>query len=326
MNLKRLLVNIVLVASLMLASYLLYRVFHRYSLEEVVASIRAIPTVRLATSAAFAAASYACLTGFDWLGLRYAGKTLSYSKAAIASFTALSIGHNLGVAALSSGAVRYRFYSRWGLTTEEVAKVVLFCGVTVGLGLTSLAAIALLANPDDARKALDMTAGHLFFLGIGCAVIPVAYLVLAATVRAPLKIRRWRFQIPSVSASLAQVALGTLNFVFVSACLHQLISADTDAGFVQTVTAFVLANIAVLVTHVPGGLGVLEATVRHVLPDSASIGALVAFRAIYFLLPLALGLALLAISEMWSRLKDGRRSKDGGQPRPEVCEQGAHSA
>ncbi len=108
----------------MLASYLLYRVFHRYSLDEVVASIRAIPTVRLVTSAAFAAASYACLTGFDWLG-RAPGKPLSYSKAAIASFTALSIGHNLGVAALSSGAVRYRFYSRWGLTTEEVAKVVL---------------------------------------------------------------------------------------------------------------------------------------------------------------------------------------------------------
>jgi uncharacterized membrane protein YbhN (UPF0104 family) len=326
MPLKSLLINTLCVVGLVLASYLLYGVFHRYSPSEVVASVRAIPTGRLLYSTAFAAASYACLTGFDWLGLRYAGKALSYPKAAIASFTALSIGHNLGVAALSSGAVRYRFYSRWGLTTEEVAKVVLFCGVTVGLGLSSLAAIALLANPENAHRALNLSLHRAVVLGIGCMAIPVGYLVLAATVRTPLKIRHWRLQMPSVSASLAQIALGTLNFVCVSACLHQLISADTDAGFVQTVTAFVLANIAVLVTHVPGGLGVLEATVRHVMPGSASIGALVAFRAIYFLLPLASGLGLLAISEVRNRVKGRHRSKDAVQPNPETCEQGARSA
>lgn len=38
-----------------------------------------------------------------------------YPRAALASFTSLAIGHNVGVAALSSGAVRYRFYSRWAL-------------------------------------------------------------------------------------------------------------------------------------------------------------------------------------------------------------------
>jgi uncharacterized membrane protein YbhN (UPF0104 family) len=289
------------------------------------ASLRAIPTVGLATSVAFAAASYACLTGFDWLGLRYAGKPLSYPKAALASFTALAIGHNLGVAALSSGAVRYRFYSRWGLTTEEVAKVVLFCGITVGLGLSCLVAIVLFADPDDARKALKLGNEGVFLLGLAAVAIPAAYLIVAATVRTPLKIRRWQFQMPSLSLCLAQTLLGTLNFVFVSACLHALI-AGIDGGFLKTVTAFVLANIATLVTHVPGGLGVLEATVTHVLPGAASIGALVAFRAIYFLLPLVPGLALLAASEFWRRATRGQKSKNSGDSPPEEREQRPQSA
>ena len=103
---------------------------------------------------------------------------------------------------------------------------------------------------------------------------------------------------PSLKLAIGQVVIGTLNFIFVSACLHQMLAAQGEASFVQTATAFVLANIAILMTHVPGGLGVLEATVSHVLPGAASIGALVAFRVIYFLLPLFIGLPILGISEL----------------------------
>ena len=82
----------------------------------------AIPWTRLLAAGGFAAASYVCLTGFDALGVRYAGRPLAYGRVALASFTALSIGHNLGFAALSSGAVRYRFYRRWGLTGPAVGQ------------------------------------------------------------------------------------------------------------------------------------------------------------------------------------------------------------
>jgi len=295
---KRLIINATLVLGLLLAAYLLYKVFSRYSLGEVMDSIAAIPVSRLAAGIGFAALSYLCLTGFDWMGLRYAGKPLSYPKAAIASFTGLSIGHNLGVAALSSGAVRYRYYSRWGLSTEEVAKVILFCGVTVGIGLAALAGIALLVNPEDAANLLKLSPSGLFGLGLACLAIPIAYVVLSATVRAPLRLWNWSFEMPALKLAIGQVVIGTLNFIFVSACLHQMLAAQGEASFVQTATAFVLANIAILMTHVPGGLGVLEATVSHVLPGAASIGALVAFRVIYFLLPLFIGLPILGISEL----------------------------
>jgi uncharacterized membrane protein YbhN (UPF0104 family) len=298
MTIKRTMINFIFVGSLILAAYLLYTVFHQYSVADIVSSIAAIPHTRLLGSCAFAVASYICLTGLDWLGLRYAGKPLAYNRAAIASFTALAIGHSLGMAALSSGAVRYRFYKRWGLSSEEVAKVILLCGLTVGFGLITLGAITILTNPADASKALGLGRKATLMLGLGCAALTITYLTLSATLRKPLIIWRWRFYMPSLSIAIAQIVLGTLNFVFVSACLHQLISAHTPVSLLSVTTAFVLANAAVILTHVPGGLGVLEATVSHILPGDTSVGALVAFRAVYFLLPLFFGLLCLTVSEL----------------------------
>ncbi len=324
MTARRILIKLIFLGTLILAGYLLTKVFHQYSMADIIASIGEIPAERLLKSGAFAAASYLCLTGFDWLGLRYAGKPLAYHRAAIASFTALSIGHSLGMAALSSGAVRYRFYRRWGLNSEEIAKVVLLCGVTVGLGLIALSAITLLANPVDAGKALGLDLKSTLLLGLGCAAVAIVYLILSATAKKPLTIWRWHFHMPGLSIAIAQMFLGTLNFVFVSACLHQLISAHTQVSLLSATTAFVLANIAVILTHVPGGLGILEATVSHILPGDASVGALVAFRAIYFLLPLVFGVIGLTVAELSLRRRPP--SEDRGEGRSEARKHRAQTA
>jgi len=318
MPVRRIFINTALVLGLLLAAYLLYKVFSRYSLDEIIQSIAAISASRLMLGVGFCALSYLCLSGFDWMALRYAGKPLSYPKAALASFASLSIGHNLGVAALSSGAVRYRYYARWGLNAEEVAKVVLFCGVTVGIGLSTLAGILLLINPGDASNLLFIGADALFWLGVGCLAVPVVYIVLAGTLRAPLLVWRWYFEMPALKLAIGQVIIGTVNFICVAACLHQMLAASVDSSFVQTATAYVLANIAVLATHVPGGLGVLEATVGHVLQGTASIGALVAFRVVYYLLPLLIGLTVFAASELIIRKRSAARSTKRAQKSPQT--------
>ncbi len=87
---------------------------------------------------------------------------------------------------------------------------------------------------------------------------------------------------PTLKIALAQVAIGTINFALVPACLREVMAADADVIYLKAATAFALANVAILITHAPGGLGVLEATVRHIMGDQASIGSLIAFRAIYF--------------------------------------------
>jgi uncharacterized membrane protein YbhN (UPF0104 family) len=101
-----------------------------------------------------------------------------------------------------------------------------------------------------------------------------------------------------VGIALAQIAIGTVNFAFVSACLYALFSAYAEVSYFRTITAFVLANTLVLTTHVPGGLGILETTLAYAVPNAASIGALIAFRLIYYLIPLLFGGVTMMIAEL----------------------------
>lgn len=304
---KSLIWNSLFAAAICLAAFLLYRILHRYSIHDISASLHYIPFSHLCLALACAAASYFCLTGFDFLAILSLGKSLPYRKVALASFISLSMGHNIGFAGLSSGAFRYRYYSRWGLTAQEVAKLVLFSGATVGLGLITLAGFTLLLNPQDAAGLLRWNSEWFRAAGGAIITLPITYVMLAAFLRRRFHLWRWTFELPDVSFAVLQVGMGALNFLLVSACLHQLLSAFADIAFSRSVTAFVLGNSAVLATHVPGGLGVLETAVAYVAPDAASIGALIAFRCIYFLLPLVLGTMLFIISEIVFRRHAGER-------------------
>jgi uncharacterized membrane protein YbhN (UPF0104 family) len=289
---------VIAVAAVSLAAFLLYRTLSRYSLDQIIASVAAVPASRLSMAGVFAAASYACLTGFDYLALRYVGHPLAYPKAALASFTSLSLGHNIGLAFLSSGAVRYRFYSRWGLGAGEVAKVILFCGITVGLGLTTLGAMALLLRSELAQAITGLQRPIVIALGWACLLAVAAYLVLSAVRRAPLRIFRWSFETPPLRLAIAQVIVGSCNFAFVAACLHAVLTAVTEVAYLGVASIYVIANTTSLISHVPGGLGVIESVVMYLLPQADLIGPLVVFRFVYFLVPLGLGGATLAITEL----------------------------
>ncbi|MDO1584229.1 lysylphosphatidylglycerol synthase domain-containing protein [Rhizobium oryzicola] len=305
--------RIIIALLIAVAAVLVYRSLSRYSWGDITASMAMLPVLRIVTGALFVIASYLCLAMFDWLALRYVGHPQPFRRALVASFSALSIGHNVGGAALSSGAVRYRFYARWGLTGDEVAKVILFCGATVLLGLSTLAGIVLLLMPPTGQNLLDLTEAQRFWLGLAFLVYPVAYLICSVWGRPPLKFRSFRMEMPTPLMCVAQVAIGTLNFAFVAAALNQLLLTFTQAGYLQVASAYVTATVAGMLSHVPGGLGVLEATMLMLLPESDSIGALVAFRVLYYFVPLCLGLPIFLISEAYFR---HQQREGGSEPAP----------
>lgn len=293
-------------AAVALAAFLLYRTLGRYSLDELVASVGEIPAGSLLACGGFAAASYLCLTGFDFMALRYVGHRLPYGKIAVASFCSLSLGHNIGLAAASAGAVRYRFYSRWGLSFEEVARVVLFCGLTVGVGLVTLAAAALLLRADLATRITGIPLPLVYAIGIACLAAVFGYLVLAHVWRKPLRIFRWSVEIPPLPLAIGQVVIGSANFACVAACLHQALAAVAEVDYFGVASVYVIANTLAMFSHVPGGLGVIEAVVLHLLPQADVIGPLLVFRFVYYLIPLMLGGPLFLLAEAVFRLRDRR--------------------
>lgn len=255
--------------------------------------MRAISARHIVLALAFTAASFLCLTLSDALAVRYTGKRLGYRRVALASFTSVSIGHLLGFAALSSGALRYRFYSRWGLTHGDVGRVLLFCGVTATVGMVTLGGLTCLVQPDALAELVGLRLGPVRAIGLLLIGAVAAYLAVAALGPGSLTIRRFELPVPPLRLALGQVAVGTADMLFVSAVLHQLLSAGASVPFVATAAAYVSANAAAVVAHVPGGLGVIEVVVVSLASGAHVIGALVAFRAIYYLLPFATGCAVL---------------------------------
>lgn len=313
MPISRLLLRLVIVVAIGIAAYLLYRTLSQYSLDEIIESVRAIPAAHLARAFGFAAASYLCLSFFDWLAVRYAGKPLAWHRTALTSFTALSIGHNVGVAALSSGAIRYRFYARWGLGVGDVAKVILFCGITVGLGLATMGGLALLLYPSTAEGLMGVNGPELKGMAVVCLSLPLAWIVLSAFVRGELSVRKWSLTLPPLPLAIGQVVAGTANYACVAACLHQLLAATSEVNYLEVAAIYVIGILASLISHVPGGLGVLEATVLYLQPGAEAVGALLVFRLVYFLVPLALGLPTLLASEYVLRSPE-KRKQDKHKP------------
>lgn len=294
----RTLFRFLVLLAIVTAAVLLVRTLRQYTFEQIETALRAIPFTNLALSLGFAAASYLCLTFFDMLGTHYAGKPQPWHRAALASFVSLSIGHNVGVAALSSAAVRYRYYSRWGLTSADVALIVLFCGVTVALGLSTLGAAALLLRPAEAMSLTGLGRPAILTAAALAALFPLVYLGLAATLHRSITLRGRSFRLPTLRLALLQVVAGTVNFAFVAASLHQVISALSDANYLKVAALSIIANVAAIVSHIPGGIGVLEATVAQILPGAEALAAVIAFRVIYYFVPLALGLILFGASEV----------------------------
>jgi glycosyltransferase 2 family protein len=297
------LVAVLLVAA---AGFLLFRTLSQYRLEEITEALTTISGRHFGLMIGCAAASYLCLTCFDWLALRYVNLKIVYPKVALASFCSLSLGHNIGFAALSSGAIRYRFYTRWGASAADVAKIVVFCGITVGLGLMILGGVATLIRYDLASRVTGLPESGCISLGLACLAAALGYLALSAWRRQPFKLNRWTIEIPPLRLAAAQVVVGPINFAFVAGCLYHALAAAGDVAYLEVAAVYVIANVTSLISHVPGGLGVIETVVRYLLPDAKVIGALVAFRAVYFLLPLTLGGPLFGLTELVLKGRSGK--------------------
>jgi uncharacterized membrane protein YbhN (UPF0104 family) len=138
-------------------------------------------------------------------------------------------------------------------------------------------------------------------LGVACGAATLLYVGLTAILRRPVVIKRWQIALPPPRLALGQVLAGSINYAFVAAALYNLLPPGIQIGYFGVAAVYVVGNAASIVSHVPGGLGVLEAVVMHLVPQATVVAALVVFRALYFLVPFVIGLVLLAIHEILQR-------------------------
>lgn len=270
---------------------------HYHEIREVVASVE---IWRLALACLLTAASYLALTFYDWVALRAIGRDLPWRTAAIASFTSYTLSYNLGFALLTGGSARLRAYGAAGLDFADVARVTVITSVAFWSGILAVASIALLF----ARTSIAIAGFHIepatqHLLGTILLVGPIAALVLRGRGVAELRIGGNAIPLPSVRLLSAQIAASVTDLTCASAALYILLPGAPLALFATFFLAYALAIIAGFVSHVPGGLGVFEATILALVPlgHAELFAALLLYRMIYYLLPLGVAGAVLVVLE-----------------------------
>ncbi len=290
----------------------LYHLTQAWHWHDIRVAIWSQPLPRLTGALLLTLLSYGCLCSYDMLALHALGKRLPWQQVSITSFIAYTFSNTLGFALLTGTSVRYRLYSALGLATGEVARVVLFCSITFFLGLLAWGGSALLTC--DVSQLLPdrpQWADTLLRLAGMMALVLVACYLCWPTHR--LSWRTHTLTLPGFKVRLLQLLVALADWMAAAAVLFALLPADS-VPYPVLLSAFVLASFLGVLAHVPGGIGVFEASMSlllaNYLPTDKLLASLLLYRCIYYLLPFLCALLLFASQEMlqqkarWQRLQE----------------------
>lgn len=269
--------------------------------DEMLNVARHLPATHLAAACALMVVNYLQLTLYDVLGLAYLGRSLPYRRVALGSFVATAFGHNIGPSLVSGGSVRYRFFSAWGLSAAEVAALVAFGTLTFFVGFSWVTGVTLLTAR---AEAAPLDAELLRGIGAVFLVFGAVYVALSFTGPRGVTLRGRRWELPRPLLAVSQVVVSALDWVLMAAILTLLLPIDA-LEYTQVLRALLVAQVAGMLSQVPGGLGVFEsvmlAALTPELPASRVLGTLVLYRLLYFFLPFAVAIALFLGTELRRR-------------------------
>ena len=299
--LRRFLGPLLSIGMLCLALWVLHLFAREVNYHQIRQYVQGLPHGRFVLAALLTALGYVVMTLYDRCALISIKRKLPWRRVSMISFISYAFSNAVGMSLLVSGSIRYRFYIQNGLSTGDVARVVLFCTTSFWLGLLALTGVTLLWIPLPPELPL---AALRLPVGAALTLVPLAWLVAAGLVRHPLRVWRWHVALPSLGMAAQQIVIGALDWGLAAAVLYVLMPNALDSGFGHFLAIFVIAQMAGLISHVPGGLGVFEAVMLAGFGATGNqalaapiLGALAAYRVIYYLLPLCAAAVLVVQRE-----------------------------
>jgi phosphatidylglycerol lysyltransferase len=295
-----------LLAAIALA--VLHRELGAYHVRDIARRIGALPSSSVITAILLTAVDYSVLVVCDLLALRYAQRRLPLRRVALASSVGYGVSHLLSYSALTGGSVRYRFWSAWGLTAPEIAQGVGFLVLTNLLGIIATSGVALAIHAGTLPLPLALSANALRGLGLGLLLLVLAYVGWSIVVRRPLGVAGRELRPPGPALAMAQVGISAADWALAGAVLYALLPPAQGLSFALFLGAFLLAQAIGILSYVPGGIGVFDTVIilllRPYVPVADALGALVAYRGIYYFLPFAAAVTTLGTYEI--RHRQGR--------------------
>lgn len=289
-----------------LAAGMLWWQLRNYSMMDIVHAILNIPLGNLIAACVACIFGYLALSLYDFLALNYVGGRVTWWKWMLAGMLGFAISNNAGHAVVSGGAIRYRLYTRWRIRGGDIVKMLTISGFTYFLGAAAIVTISYFLVPHDLfNNSIGASVG-INLLFIFCLVTLLSYFATSLFFhKKSIRIGQIKFQIPSTKMALSQTILGITDSILAGLVLYFCLTPFVDIPFFVFMGLFAIAQTTGVFSQIPGGIGIFETVFLIALPDTVDkaniFGALLAYRVIYYVLPLIVMGSLFFVYERWLR-------------------------
>ncbi|WP_339899676.1 lysylphosphatidylglycerol synthase domain-containing protein [uncultured Gilvimarinus sp.] len=286
-----------------LVAYLLYQQAVTIEWGKVLETLKNTSMATLATGFGLGVLCYFVYASYDLFGRYLLGLKVSMAKTWFVAW--LSYAFNLNLSSLVGGiAFRYRLYSRLGVKAGDVTRILGISIATNWLGYILLAGGLFVSGQIDPPDSWSVTNTHLQFIGAGFIAVVLLYLGLCAfSKKRELQIRDTTITLPPVSIALLQFVVACAHWTLMASVIYQFLADDLN--FATVFAVLLVSSLAGVITHIPGGLGVLEAVFLALLAGqvekSTILGSLFAYRCVFYLIPLAIATPTYLIFEALTR-------------------------
>jgi phosphatidylglycerol lysyltransferase len=284
------------------ALHLLNSQIKSINLKEIQIALSNISNINIAIAMLCALLYYTLLGGYDIVAFHHINNKAPLKPREIffSCFISNAIGNNTCYSMLFGGSLRYRLYSMYQVSMLDITKVIFFSSATIWLGLFATGGLSFVIDP----VSLSDATGHNITtrsVGIVFLAILITYIILCSLNLKSVKILKWNISFPSIKTAAIQILLATADWIMASLTLYILMPPDIVSYFVLF-KVFLVAQLLGIISQVPGGIGVFETSIAILLPNIISnpavIGGLLAYRAIFYFLPLSIALLTLSVYEI----------------------------
>jgi len=283
-----------------LALWTLDKQLHNLRSSYIIQDIFSVSLTHIGIAILFTILSYITLTGYDYLAVRQIKKPMPYRQIARISFISTSISYSVGFNFLTGSSLRYRLYSRYGLTLLQIWDIIVFCVSTFWIGFCFVAGLLFTFYPVKLSAYMPETLIPLNIVGILLLLFLFAYFSLSFWKR-DLRIKRYQIKIPEPKIAFLQLFLASADYLLSGSIIYFLLPPNPQLTLLHVLVFFALAQLIGLISTVPGGLGVFETLMIFMLEPYFDpvdiIRPLLLFRSIYYFVPFLLGFLDLTVYE-----------------------------
>lgn len=287
-------------AAVVFSGWLLYKELKGLSAAEVWTALSAISGHSWLMAIGSTVVAYAALAWYDRIALLHLGHKLGWGFISLVSFTTYALSHNIGASVFSGAMVRYRAYSTKGLAAAEIAVLVALCSFTFALGTILLGGLVLIGEPDLVKRLYDVPEWLARLVGFAMLGFCALYALGSWLHFRPWRIGSFELVYPRLPIVARQLVAAPIELIGAAGIIYFALPEAGNPGFFVVLGVFLASFSAALLSHAPGGLGVLEYVFVKSMPDmpaASVVAALLVFRLLYLLVPLAFAIIVVIVFE-----------------------------